>query len=62
MKILNQKNGVLNEQDRLLLSQLLLKAGYTVRLVKEKKSQNHNAPYIHFIELWGDNENTLKGV
>lgn len=35
-KISVQKNGMWNEQDRLMMAQLLVKAGYTVRIAKEK--------------------------
>ena len=35
-KITVQKNGRFNDEDRLALAQLLIKAGYTVRIGKEK--------------------------
>lgn len=36
-KITAQKGGSFNDADRLELAKLLIKAGYTVRLGKEKK-------------------------
>ena len=51
-RIYSQKNGSLNEQDRLALAQLLIKAGYTVRLGKEKQNQRQNAQYTHYVEYW----------
>ena len=51
-RIQPQLTGSLNEQDRLLLAQLLVKAGYTVRLGKDKKPKSNN--YIQFIEYRGD--------
>ncbi|AXU66025.1 resolvase [Clostridioides difficile] len=37
-KIYAQKNGSLNDTDRLEIARLLIKAGYTVRLDKEKEN------------------------
>lgn len=42
-KITTQKNGTLNDADRLLLAQLLIKAGYTVRIGKEKRDGAKNS-------------------
>ena len=51
-KITDQKNGQLNSNDRLELARLLIKAGYTVRIGKEKiPGKNRN---IYFIEYKGD--------
>ncbi|MBQ8357899.1 MAG: resolvase [Clostridia bacterium] len=36
-KITVQKGGNMNETDRLTLATLLIKAGYTVRIVKERE-------------------------
>ena len=54
MKITEQKFAKLNEQDRLQLAALLIKAGYTVRITKEKlpgKTAN-----IICTEFWGQVE------
>jgi hypothetical protein len=37
VKIHNQKNGKLNDADRLALAALLIKAGYTVRIIRVKE-------------------------
>lgn len=42
-KITVQKSGQLNDNDRLLLAQLLIKAGYTVRIGKEKRDGAKNS-------------------
>ena len=54
MKISNQRFGALNESDRLTIAQLLIKAGYTVRLTKEKDGAK--ASYNHYIEFFEDKE------
>ena len=54
-KIYNQKDGTLNEQDRLLLANLLVKANYNVRRGKEKDPTKKNS-YIHFVEFWTDKD------
>ena len=38
MRITDQTYGKLNEEDRLTIARLLIKAGYTVRVGKEKTS------------------------
>ena len=54
LKITDQKNGNLNEADRLELARLLIKAGYTVRVGKDKApGKNRN---IHFVEYVEDKE------
>lgn len=51
MKIYPQKNGSLNEADRLELARLLVKAGYTVRIGKAKApNKNTNIIFIEFKE------------
>lgn len=51
MKIYALKNGSLNEADRLELSRLLIKAGYTVRIGKEKAAgKNTNVIFVEFKE------------
>ena len=49
-KITSQKTGALNEADRLQLGTLLLKAGYTVRLGREKQPGNRSTSYTYFVE------------
>lgn len=48
MKIFSQKGSTLNENDRLDLARLLIKAGYRVRIGKEKL--NGSNTYTYFIE------------
>ena len=51
MKIYSLKNGSLNEADRLELSRLLIKAGYTVRIGQEKAAgKNTNVIFVEFKE------------
>lgn len=50
MKISEQKNGKLNETDRLELAGLLVKAGYTVKIGREKKNTKSNVN-IYFVEF-----------
>jgi hypothetical protein len=51
-KITDQKNGQLNNDDRLEIARLLIKAGYTVKIGKDKiPGKNRN---IYFIEYKGD--------
>ena len=51
MKIYSLKNGSLNEADRLELSRLLIKAGYTVRIGKEKVPGKYtNVIFVEFQE------------
>ena len=54
MKIQNQKHGNLSEADRLELAGLLAKAGYLVRIGKEKLPGKPTAKFIHYVEFWGD--------
>ena len=49
MKIKALKTGSLNEHDRLSIATLLIKAGYTVRIGKEKSSSGSNK-YEHYVE------------
>lgn len=46
---------ILKRIDRLTISGFLVKAGYTVRLGKEKLPGKNT--HIHFIEYFGDNDN-----
>lgn len=52
-KICSVKQNALNEQDRLELATLLIKAGYSVRLGREQKSPTNKA-YSYFVEYWED--------
>lgn len=51
-KITDQKNGQLNNDDRLEIARLLIKAGYTVKIGKDKIPGKHRN--IYFIEYKGD--------
>lgn len=44
----------LNDADRQVLSALLIKAGYTVRIGKER--QGTKGAYTYFIEYWKEEE------
>ncbi len=48
MKIYAQNYGSLNEEDRLEIARLLVKAGYIVRLGKEKQGNKNS--YTHYVE------------
>jgi hypothetical protein len=48
IKIIPPKNGKLNEEDRLALASLLIKAGFAVRLSQEKI----NSRTIYYVEYW----------
>ena len=48
LKICNQKNGKMNEDDRLKLAELLVKAGYTVKIGRVSLSQNKSVPAVEF--------------
>lgn len=48
IRIYPQRCGALNENDRLDLARLLIKAGYKVRIGKEK--MNGGSTYTYFIE------------
>lgn len=49
MKIYS-KPGTLNEAERLDIARLLIKAGYTVKLGKDKVKGK--STYVHHIEYW----------
>jgi len=59
-KIYSQKNGQLNEQDRQAIATLLIKAGYMVRIGKEKPEGKQNAAHVHYVELFADGEYPTK--
>ena len=50
MRIYEQKHGNWNEKDRLELATLLIKAGFTVRIGREKPPGKASAPYKHYVE------------
>ena len=54
-KIYQQKIGKMNEEDRLQLASLLVKAGYTVRIGKEKIEGKTTTRY--YIAFKGDEQN-----
>lgn len=51
-RIYSVKNNALNEQDRLSLANLLIKAGYTVKIGIEKKPSSK--VNVKFVEFWED--------
>ena len=52
MKITCQKNGSVNETDRIELARLLVKFGYTVCLNRERPPSKPKGAWIHSIEYW----------
>lgn len=54
-RIYSVKQGSLNENERLEIARLLIKAGYTVKLDREKRNQN-SSTYTYFIEFLEDKE------
>jgi hypothetical protein len=56
-RVYSQKSGALNESDRLELARLLLKAGYTVNLGREKPAGKQGGAYVYFVEYWENNRN-----
>lgn len=50
MRIQAQKYGSMTETDRLDMARILIKAGYVVRIGKEKASGKPNAAYIQYLE------------
>lgn len=51
MRIQPQKCGSLTESERLDIARLLVKAGYTVRIGKEKPANKPNGAYVFYIEF-----------
>ncbi len=47
-RIYSVKGTSLNEADRLQIASLLIKAGYTVKIGREKPKGS----YIYFVEYW----------
>lgn len=54
MKIKPQKHNALNEQDRLELARLLIKAGYKVSIGTEKNGNKAAVPYVEYEEVKRD--------
>lgn len=54
MKIHDQKNGRLVESERIELAKLLIKAGYTVRIGKDKQGSKT----VAYVEAIPDKEDT----
>ena len=52
-RIYEQKSGKLTEADRLELLKLLGKAGYVVRIGREKKGGSGNGVFVYFVEFEG---------
>lgn len=50
-RIYSIKQNGLNDADRLEISKLLIKAGYVVRVGKEKREPKSKS-YSHFVEYW----------
>jgi len=51
-KIYSQKSGALNEAERIEIAKLLIKAGYIVRVGKEKPPGKQSGANVYFIEYW----------
>lgn len=51
-KIYSLRQGVLNNDERAAIAYLLVKAGYTVRMGKERPKGKTSGAYIYFIEYW----------
>ena len=47
-KISAQKNGKMNEEDRIKLAELLIKAGYTVRMGRVSAPNNKTSPAVEY--------------
>lgn len=60
MRIYSLKQNSLNDADRLDMARLLLKAGYTVKLGREKPAGKPNGAYVYYIEFWEEEENEQK--
>lgn len=51
-RIYSNKRGQWNEADRLVISNLLVKCGYCVRIGKEADGEKRNASAKYFVEFW----------
>jgi hypothetical protein len=54
MRIYALKQGALNEAERLELARLLIKAGYMVRVGKEKATKSNTGYYVEYIKVGED--------
>lgn len=61
MKIYSLKQNSLNENDRLALGNLLLKAGYCVKIDREKPPGKNGGAYNYYVEFWDDTNISKKG-
>lgn len=55
MRIYEQKHGSMNESDRLALATLLIKAGYTVRIGRERPPGKQSG-WVHYVEYDGEKQ------
>ena len=51
MKIQEQKHGALSESDRLELARLLLKAGYTVRIGRDRPPGKSTGAWVWYVQF-----------
>lgn len=51
-RIYSVKDKGLNDQERLDLARLLIKAGYVVKIGREKPSRKSS--YMYYVEYWED--------
>jgi len=56
-RIYSLKTGSLNETERLEIARLLLKAGYTARLGRERPAGKNSGNFDYFIEFWEGTDN-----
>ena len=54
-RVYNVDGGQLNQEERLDLLKLLARAGYSVRIGREKPKDKPNGAYIYFVEYWREN-------
>ncbi|MCL2563114.1 MAG: resolvase [Oscillospiraceae bacterium] len=52
IKIRIQKHGAMTEADRLQVATLLIKAGYTARIGRERPAGKDSGTYIYYVEYW----------
>lgn len=55
-RIYSQRHNSLNEEDRLELARLLVKAGYVVRLGRERPAGNTTGAFKYYVEYWEEDE------
>ena len=54
-RITSLKAGSLNENDRLEVAKLLLKAGYAAKLGRSRPIGKSTGAYEYYVEYWEDN-------